>query len=90
MTESSNTCDTHGSDDPRNCVGYAISEISVGNFNTLGQFVDLVKHMPSQAQTVTQASSVDPWHTDKDMVASRIQTGFDLFFKSGYTIICRP
>jgi hypothetical protein len=84
MTESSNTCDTHGSDDPRNCVGYAISEISVGNFNTLGQFVDLVKHMPSQAQTMTQASSVDPWHTDKDMVASRIQTGFDLFFKSGY------
>jgi hypothetical protein len=85
MTESSNTCDTHGSDDPRNCVGYAISEISVGNFNTQGQFVDLVKHTPSQAQTVTQASSVDPWHTDKDIVASRIQTGFDLFFKSGYT-----
>ncbi len=22
MTESSNTCDTHGSDDPRHCVGY--------------------------------------------------------------------
>jgi hypothetical protein len=85
MTESSNTCDTHGSEDPRNCVGYAISEISVGNFNTLGQFVDLVKHIPSQAQTVTQASSVDPWHTDKDMVPSRVQTGFDLFFKSGYT-----
>ncbi|HTC40645.1 MAG TPA: discoidin domain-containing protein [Candidatus Acidoferrales bacterium] len=85
MTESSNTCDTHGSGDPRNCVGYAISEISIGNFNTLGQFVDLAKHTPSQAQTVTQASSVDPWHTDKDIVASRIQTGFDQFFKSGYT-----
>lgn len=85
MTESSNTCDTHGSDDPRNCVGYAISEIFVGNFNTLGQFVDLAKHTPSQAQTVTQASSVDPWHTDKDIVSSRIQTGFDQFFKSGYT-----
>ena len=85
MTESSNTCDTHESDDPRNCVGYAISEISVGNFNALGQFVDLAKHTPSQAQTVTQASSVDPWHTDKDIVASRIQTGFDQFFKSGYT-----
>jgi F5/8 type C domain/Glycosyl hydrolases family 39 len=85
MTDSSNTCDTHGSDDSRNCVGYAISEISVGNFNTLGQFVDLVKHTPSQAQTVTQASSVDPWHTDKDMVSMRVQTGFDLFFRSGYT-----
>lgn len=85
MTDSSNTCDTHGSSDPRNCVGFAISEISVGSFNTQGQFVDLVKHTPSQAQTMTQASSVDPWHTDKNIVSTRIQTGFDLFFKSGYT-----
>jgi F5/8 type C domain len=85
MTESSNTCDTHGSDDPRNCVGYAISEISIGNFNSLGQFVDLAKHTPSQAQTVTQASSVDPWHTTEAIIPTRIQTGFDLFFKSGYT-----
>jgi F5/8 type C domain/Glycosyl hydrolases family 39 len=85
MTASSNTCDTHGSDDPRNCVGYAISEIGAGNFNSLGQFIDLVKHTPSQAQTVTQVSSVDPWHTDEGKVLSRIQTGFDLFFTSGYT-----
>ncbi|HUN63200.1 MAG TPA: discoidin domain-containing protein [Candidatus Sulfotelmatobacter sp.] len=85
MTGSSNTCDTHGSSDPRNCVGYAISEISAGSFNTQGEFVDLMKHTPSQAQTMTQASSVDPWHTDKDTVSTRIQTGFDLFFKSGYT-----
>jgi hypothetical protein len=85
MTASSNTCDTHGSDDPRNCVGYAIGEISAGNFNSLGQFVDLVKHVPGQAQTVTQASSVDPWHTADAIVSSRIQTGFDLFFTSGYT-----
>ncbi len=27
MTESSNTCDSHGSSDPRNCVGYAIYEL---------------------------------------------------------------
>ncbi|MGO9338300.1 MAG: discoidin domain-containing protein [Terracidiphilus sp.] len=85
MTASSNTCDTHGSGDPRNCVGYAIGEISAGNFNSLGQFVDLVKHGPSQAQTVTQASSVDPWHTAESIVSTRIQTGFDLFFTSGYT-----
>jgi len=26
MTESSNSCDTHGSDDPRNCAGYAVNE----------------------------------------------------------------
>ena len=85
MTESSNTCDTHGSGDPRNCVGYAISEISVGSFNSLGEFVDVVKHTPGQAQTVTQASSVDPWHTEEGIVSSRVQTGFDLFFRSGYT-----
>jgi len=85
MTESSNTCDTHGSDDPRNCVGYAISEVSAGNFNALGQFVDLVKHTPGQAQTVTQTSSVDSWHTAEDKIPTRIQTGFDLFFSSGYT-----
>jgi hypothetical protein len=85
MTASSNTCDTHGSSDPRNCVGYAIGEISAGNFNSLGQFMDLVKHVTGQAQTVTQASSVDPWHTADGIVSSRIQTGFDLFFTSGYT-----
>jgi hypothetical protein len=27
MTQSSSTCDIHGSGDPRNCVGYAIKEI---------------------------------------------------------------
>ncbi|HXR39763.1 MAG TPA: discoidin domain-containing protein [Terracidiphilus sp.] len=85
MTASSNTCDTHGSQDPRNCVGYAIAEIGAGIFNSLGEFVDLVKHTPGQTQTVTQASSVDPWHTEKGIVSSRIQTGFDLFFTSGYT-----
>jgi len=85
MTESSNTCDTHGNEDVRNCVGYAISEISAGNFNSLGEFVDLVKHTPGQAQTVTQASSVDSWHTAEDKIPTRIQTGFDLFFTSGYT-----
>jgi hypothetical protein len=85
MTGSSNTCDTHGSGDPRNCVGYAISEISVGNFDSLNHFIDLVQHAPGPEQTITQVSSVDPWHSDAGIVASRIQTGFDLFFTSGYT-----
>jgi hypothetical protein len=85
MTASSNTCDTHGSSDIRNCVGYAIAEISAGDYDSQGHFIDLVQHSPDQAQTVTQISSVDPWHTDADIVSHRIQTGFDLFFKSGYT-----
>jgi F5/8 type C domain len=85
MTESSNSCDTHGSKDARNCAGYAIFEIAAGNFNLQGGFVDLVHHTPGQAQTATQVSSIDPWHRETDLVATRIQTGFDLFFTSGYT-----
>lgn len=85
MTESSNTCDTHGKLDSRNCVGYALSEISAGNYNSLGQFVDLVNHTPGQAQTNIQVSSNDSWHTAADILPARIQTGFDLFFTSGIT-----
>ena len=85
MTQSSNTCDTHGKDDPRNCVGYAIAEIYAGNFNSLGQFVDLVNHTPGQAQTDIQVSSNDSWHTAEDILPARIQTGFDFFFTSGIT-----
>src|SRR5579871_3437647 len=51
MTESSNTCDTHGSTDPRNCVGFAINEIYAGNHASNGDFVDLVLHRPDQNQT---------------------------------------
>ena len=85
MTVSSNTCDTHSKDDARNCVGYAISEIYAGNFNSLGHFTDIVNHTPGQAQTNIQVSSNDSWHTAKDIIPSRIQTGFDLFFTSGIT-----
>jgi F5/8 type C domain len=85
MTESSNTCDTHGSDDPRNCVGYAVNEIYAGNFTTTGEFIDLIAHVPGQNQTATIVSSIDPWHTAADIEPSRDQTGFDLFFTSGIT-----
>ena len=85
MTESSGTCDSHGSSDPRNCVGYAASEISAGNFSSDGKFVDLVKHVAGENQTATYVSSIDPWHSEADLSSGQIQTGFDLFFKSGYT-----
>lgn len=85
MTESSNTCDTHGSEDPRNCVGYAVNEISAGNFTSDGQFIDLVSHAPGQNQTQTLVSSTDPWHTAADIEPNRDQTGFDLFYISGIT-----
>jgi hypothetical protein len=86
MTESSNTCDTHGSSDKRNCVGYAINELFVGTMGADGQFTDLTKHAPSREQTVTFASSVDPWASATDLDESLgDQIGLDLFFTSGVT-----
>ncbi len=86
MTDSSNTCDTHGSADKRNCVGYAINELYVGTLSSDGAFNDVVQHLPSRRQTVTWPSSVDPWTAETDLEYSRgDQIGFDLFFTSGIT-----
>jgi hypothetical protein len=90
MTRSSNTCDTHGSADRRNCVGYAIRELYLGTFDK-GKFMDLLHHSPDQKQTLTLCSSVDPWHEPSDLylapdrMESGDQPGFDLFFTSGIT-----
>jgi F5/8 type C domain len=85
MTESSLTCDSHGSADPRNCVGYAAFEISAGNFSHDGKFIDLVKHVAGENQTATLVSSIDPWHSEADRNRNSVQSGLDIFFKSGYT-----
>ena len=86
MRGSSNTCDTHGSQDKRNCMGYAINEVYAGTVSSEGQFTDLIKHLPNRQQTVTWASSVDPWHSASDInYAGGDQIGFDLFFHSGVT-----
>ena len=85
MTESSNTCDTHGSDDPRNCAGYAVNELYAGNLTARGEFIDAIAHASGQNQTATTVSSTDCWHTAADIEPSRDQTGFDLFFTSGIT-----
>ncbi|MGH9615296.1 MAG: discoidin domain-containing protein, partial [Acidobacteriaceae bacterium] len=86
MTHSSNTCDTHGDSDPRNCVGYAIDELYAGTVGPNGEFHDLVRHTPDQEQTATIASSIDPWHTAKDLLSTKeSQMGFDLFYTSGVT-----
>jgi hypothetical protein len=90
MTESSNTCDTHGKSDPRNCVGYAINEVYLGAQKN-GEFHDILHHTPGQDQTFTYSSSIDPWHepTDLYVIPDRMesgdQVGLDLFFTSGIT-----
>lgn len=91
MTQSSNTCDSHGSADRRNCVGYAIRELYVGTTDGKRELNDLLHHSPDQKQTLTLCSSVDPWHEASDLfvapdrMESGDQPGFDLFFTSGIT-----
>jgi hypothetical protein len=86
MTESSNTCDTHGNADPRNCVGYAIREIYLGTLGAGGEFHDVVQHVKDQEQTATICSSVDPWHAAEDLSEKAgDQSGLDLFYSSGVT-----
>lgn len=90
MTESSNTCDPQASvaakADVRNCVGYAIRELSIGTSTPDGELHDIVRHTPDQEQTTTYCSSVDPWHETSDLgTTKQAQVGFDLFFTSGVT-----
>jgi hypothetical protein len=86
MSESSNTCDTHGPADPRNCVGYAIRELYVGNLGADGGFEDVVKHAAGGAQSHTICSSVDPWHQASDInEEGGEQIGLDFFYSSGIT-----
>jgi hypothetical protein len=72
MTESSNTCDLHGSEDVRNCVGYAIQEFKATGFDGTAAYT---------------TSSLDPWHSAADVNAtgSAQHSGFDVFYTSGLT-----
>lgn len=86
MTHSSSTCAGANHGDRRNCVGYAIGEISVGSISEDGKFHDLIRHTPDQDQTATYCSSVDPWHESRDLdERAGEQVGFDRFFTSGIT-----
>jgi hypothetical protein len=86
MTRSSDSCQPADRADPRNCVGFAIDEVSIGAISADGSFHDAVRHTPDQDQTATYCSSVDPWHGagDLDEKAGE-QVGFDRFFTSGIT-----
>src|SRR5580698_7876891 len=86
MTNSSNTCDLHGADDVRNCVGYAIQEIRVGSVDSSGAFAEVHKNFNDKPTTYC-TSSIDPWHSagDVDATGGYQHSGFDLFFSSGLT-----
>jgi hypothetical protein len=87
MTESSNTCDEHGSADIRNCVGYAIDQIHVGSIDANGAFTDVKQGATGKDAPAYCSSSIDPWHSAADVNATGFyqHTGFDLFFTSGIT-----
>ncbi|MDQ6766955.1 MAG: discoidin domain-containing protein [Candidatus Eremiobacteraeota bacterium] len=85
MTGSSQTCDSHGARDVRNCVGYAIGEVAIGTLDAHGRFHDLVRHAASNSQTPTYVSSVDPWHQPSNRVVDQEQAGIDLVYRSGLT-----
>jgi hypothetical protein len=86
MTESSNTCDEHGAQDIRNCVGYAIREIHAGTIDSSGAFAEVQKIFTDKPTTYT-SSSIDPWHSaaDVDATGNYQHSGFDVFFSSGIT-----
>jgi len=85
MSESSNTCDEHGSSDIRNCVGYAIQQIAAG-IVVNGTFAPAARN-PADPLTTYCVSSIDPWHSAEDVRdgGDYQHTGFDLFFTSGIT-----
>ncbi len=96
LQRSSNTCDTHGDGDSRNCVGYAIAEVALGRFDGSGNLRDVLVHRrcggatPGRGpcgvrQSATYVSSVDPWHDATSRVTNQAQPGLDLIARSGLT-----
>jgi hypothetical protein len=87
MTESSNTCDEHGDGDVRNCVGYAIKAIELGDMDAPNEFTAVPKDASERQRVSYCTSSIDPWHSAKDVNATgpSQHSGFDLFFTSGLT-----
>jgi hypothetical protein len=88
MTESSNTCDEHGSGDIRNCVGYAIKEIDLGSLDANNEFKGAAQDAAEQQKFTYCSSSIDPWHSADDVNSSGNgqHSGFDLFYTSGITL----
>ena len=89
MTEGSGTAPA-GSTDQRDAMGYAIREIMAGeagqfDSRTLTSLDDHVIHSPDRKQSITYASSTDPWHRECDRDPKVEQPGLDRIFRSGIT-----
>jgi len=74
-----------GARDPRDSLGFAIRELSIGQMIN-GSFHDISRHSPrGDRQTRTYASSTDPWHRAADRDDDTEQPGIDAMFASGIT-----
>ncbi|MEO7041139.1 MAG: discoidin domain-containing protein [Gemmatimonadaceae bacterium] len=74
-----------GSRDPRDSLGFAIRELSIGRMVN-GSFRDISRHSSrASQQTRTYASSTDPWHRATDRDDDTEQPGIDAMFASGIT-----
>ena len=83
MTEGSGIA-ASGSNDPRDAMGYAIREIMAGEAGRF-DFDDHVIHRPDKTQTITYASSTDPWHREGDRDPKTEQPGIDRIVRCGIT-----
>jgi hypothetical protein len=74
------------SDDIRDCLGFAIREIELGNINKRGRFHEHVRHTRDRhRQTMIYVSSTDPWHRAEDIDYSIEQPGLDFILRSALT-----
>jgi F5/8 type C domain len=85
LTASSHTA-LPGARDPRDSAGYAIRELYVGTNSKSGALVDVLRHGTTRTtQSLTYASSTDPWHRASDIDLDLEQAGFDRVAASGLT-----
>ncbi len=85
LTAASATCDSHGGNDLRNCLGFSIKELYLGKLNG-NVLTDYIVHSKTDTQTAVYVSSNDPWHQRGDAATQDgEQPGFDLIYNSGVT-----
>ena len=85
MTESSNTCDTHGAAMRGIASAMRWMRFRPEIIRATESSSTLVKHVAGENQTVTLVSSIDPWHSEKDLNPRRYRPDWISFSRSGYT-----